>query len=683
MKGCLWPIADVPKSSHQALVKSAAQDIGTEMRSQDAKLCLGMSTTFHQQVCPGDSLMWMQRLVMSPLLLLWILSACNPGSDAPTRAKSSDVDSWSDPNNVYIYLKTTSGECLYQGAACGSLQEFSVTQFKTVSGFNGMPSGAGQNSKLDINADGTLDDVDKYSGNLATYTAKLSPSAVKKGLFTYFTYTGEVALDGFESGNSKIGTTGAVGCDSGGTKLFKNAQGTAPALGIYVSRYNHVTGRVAKPVLVHMKCTSDPHDNAVINVDAKGYVYVLVSGRAALRGNFIFRSSSADSIDGFINFTPEMDNYIDHFNDLAEAAGKGRPFIGDAYRGINYPKMYWVDEPNGLSLGYFRLIYTIYCGMNEAETCKNSRQLYTARMHVEGSKASIQGIKPLAAYKGHYAVANGRGRDIVVAFNVHPNNVLDDRTNIYYMHSVDGGETWLNAHNQELSLPITRSEDLDHVVVRKYYDPKYPGPIAERIYMKDVNFVGTGLNKRPTILYVGSLSVDHVPSKTADHYLAKARWTGDAWMQRRLSNAVDHNYSSGMLFLDNNKYRVFYPHTDESNNNALAGGAVAFLDTEATSDTTGLPTLITEDVVDPMNGSSAYLTDLCEFNYIKSVLNGSHDFVGIVSGGNMYQYRKTAPLFIIDLYGSVRRLPTSFSDSDVINGEVALKTVVNCLDSGP
>jgi hypothetical protein len=410
---------------------------------------------------------------------------------------------------------------------------------------------------------------------------------------------------------------------------------------------------------------------------------VLVSGRGQFRGNFIFRSSGPDSIDGFIDYTPAMDNYIDHFNDLAETAGRGRPFIGDAYRGINYPKRYWVDEPSGESLGYFRLVYTIYCLMNESETCRNSRQLYTARMHVEGSKASIQGITPLAAYKGHYAVANGKGRDIVVAFNVHPNSVLDDRTNIYYMHSVDGGETWLNARNQELALPITRSEDLDHVVVRKYYDPKYPGPIAERIYMKDVNFVGTGLNKRPTVLYVGSLSVDHVPSKTADHYLAKARWTGDAWMQRRLTNAVDHNYSSGMLFLDNNKYRVFYPHTDESKNNALAGGAVAFLDTEATSDTTGLPTLITEDVVDPMNGSSAYLTDLCEFNYIKSVLNGSHDFVGIVSGGNMYQYRKTAPLFIIDLYGSVRRLPTSFSDSDVINGEVALKTVVNCLDSGP
>ena len=336
------------------------------MGKQDcqAALCFRMSTNFHQQVYSGESLVSIQRLTISPLLLLWILSACNSASDSDplTKARSSNVDAWSDPQNVFAYLKTPSGECLYQGADCSSLQQFSVTQFKTVSGFNGMPFGLGQTSKLDVNADGILEDVDKYSGNMATYTAKHSPSAVKKGSFTYFTYSGEVALDGFESGNSNIGTTAAVGCvRADASQLFKNAQGTGPALGIYVSRYNHVTGRVAKPVLVHMKCTNDPHENAAINVDANGYIYVVVSGRGEGRGNFIFRSSNPDSIDGFINFTPEMDSYIDHFNDLAEAAGKGRPFIGDAYRGINYPKMYWVDEPNGQSLGYFRLIYTIYC----------------------------------------------------------------------------------------------------------------------------------------------------------------------------------------------------------------------------------------------------------------------------------------------------------------------------------
>jgi hypothetical protein len=595
---------------------------------------------------------------------------------------STSVDPWTDPHNVYTYLKSPSGQCLYQDAECSDPQEFSITQFKAVNGFNGLPFGVGRVPQLDINADGNLDDVVKYSGNLATYTAKHSPSAVRHGLFTYFTYSGEVPLDGFESGNSKIGTTSAIGCKFEATALFKDSEGKAPALGIFVSRYNHVTGRVAKPVLVHMKCTNDTHDNAVINLDADGYIYLLVSGRGTIRGNFIFRSATVDSLDGFIDVTPAMDNYLDYFNDIAGAAGIGRPFVGDAYRGINYPKMFWVDEPISQSGGHFRLIYTIYCGANEPTTCAGTRQLYTARVHVEDDKASLQGIKPLAAYKGHYAVANGRGRDIVIAFNVHPDNVIDNRTNLYYMHSVDGGETWWNANNEELTLPLVSPTDLDGVAVREYYEPDYAGPVNQRIYVKDVNFVGEGLNKMPTILYVGSLSADHFPSKDADHYLAKARWTGNSWIQARLTNAVDHNYSSGMLFLAGDNYRVFYPHTDESKNNALAGGAVAYLDTGAIDDAAGTPVLVTDNVVDPRNGDSMYLTDLCEFNYIKPVLHGSDDFVGILSGGNMYQYRKNAPLFIVDLYGGVRRLPTSFSDDDVINGEVAIKPVINCADGG-
>jgi hypothetical protein len=62
-------------------------------------------------------------------------------------------------------------------------------------------------------------------------------------------------------------------------------------------------------------------------------------------------------------------------------------------------------------------------------------------------------------------------------------------------------------------------------------------------------------------------------------------------------------------------------------------------------------------------------------------LYGSDDFVGILSGGNPYRYRKSAPLFIVDLHGTLRRLPTSFSDDEVIDGEVTPKPVVSCLDS--
>lgn len=612
------------------------------------------------------------------LLLAMVCAGCSQGSDGPGVVLSSNPDPWSDRYNVYRYLKTASGDCLYQGEDCSALQAASVTQFKSVHGFNGIQYGTGETTDIDIDRDGIPDGVVKYSGNLATYTAKHSPSAVRRGLFTYFTYSGEVPLDGVEAGSSRIGTTGTIDCVFEGSSQFKSSQGVAPALGIYVSRYNHVTGRVAPPVLVHMKCTNDTHDNAVINLDADGYVYVLVSGRAVARGNFVFRSAEPDSIDGFIDVTPAMDDYLDYLNDLAEAVTKRRLLSGVAYRGINYPKMFWVDDPDFGGRGYFRLVYTIYCGVIEGSGCTGSRQLYTARMHVAGGEVSIEGIKPLAAYLGHYAIANGRGRDIVVAFNVHPDWKLDNRTNLYYLHSVDGGETWLNARNQAVRLPLVSSMALEQVAVREYYEPHYLGAITQRIYLKDIGFTGAGHSKTPTILFVGSLATDHLPSTTADHYLATERWIGTGWRQQRLTSAVDHNYSSGMLAPSGDGYRVFYPHTDEARNNALAGGAVAYLDIDATGGTTGSAVLITDDVVDPGRGSGNYLADLCEFNYIKPVLQGSDDFAGIMSGGNPYQYERNAPLFIVDLNGGVYRLPTAFEDDDLVDGEVGLERVIRC-----
>jgi len=586
-------------------------------------------------------------------------------------------NAWQDNQNVYRYLKSPSGECKNTKEDCADLQAYSVTQFKKADGFNGIPYGLGSITAIDVNGDGQADDVVKYSGNKATYTAKHAPTAVKHGNYSYFVYSGEVILDNYSQANKKIGTTAAGGCQITTTEKFRISTGKSPALGIYVARYNHSTGKVSEPVLVHMKCTDDPHDNAVVNVDEAGYVYVLVSGRGPWRGNFIFRSTAANSIESFVDYTPLMDDYTGHFKSLIAAAGQSYPISGAHYRGINYPKMYWIDDPAYSKKGYFRLIYTIYCNEGETLTCKGTRQLYSAKMVVDGSKASIEDITPIAAYKGHYAIAKARGKDVVVAFNVHPGNNLDDRTNLYYMHSVDGGETWLNAGNQSVALPIVTPAGLKTVAAREYYDPASIGGIQRRIYMKDVDFMGSGLSKKPSILYVGSLSGDHNPSITADHYLAKARWTGTSWSNVRLANQVDHNYSSGMLHPNGSNYRVFYPDTIEWKNNAMAGGAAAYLDTAGTSSSVWGRTLISNDVLDPKTAPQSYLYDLCEYNYFKSVLNGSNDFVGIFSGGNMYQYREGAPIFMVDLAGNIKRLPRTISYVDA-NGEVSLENSQSC-----
>ena len=113
---------------------------------------------------------------------------------------------------------------------------------------------------------------DKYSGGLGTYTANHVPMAVyAPGVDrTFFTYGGTI---------------------KGQRHLL-----------IMASYFDHKTGRVPRPTIVHDKQgVNDPHDNGSINLDDRGYVWIFISGRAkvgpgsntAARSRSVSRRSSA------------------------------------------------------------------------------------------------------------------------------------------------------------------------------------------------------------------------------------------------------------------------------------------------------------------------------------------------------------------------------------------------------
>src|SRR5690606_14304393 len=88
---------------------------------------------------------------------------------------------------------------------------------------------------------------DKYSGGLGTYTAKHIPIAVysKEAEKTFFVYGG---------------------AKEGKRHLLNMA-----------SYYDHKTGQVPKPTIVHDKQgVNDPHDNASLCLDPAGYVWVFI-----------------------------------------------------------------------------------------------------------------------------------------------------------------------------------------------------------------------------------------------------------------------------------------------------------------------------------------------------------------------------------------------------------------------
>jgi len=141
--------------------------------------------------------------------------------------------------------------------------------------------------------------VYKYSGGLATYTAKHIPLAVysEKANKTFFVYGGTV---------------------EGQRRLLMMA-----------SYYDHATHQVPRPTVICDKRTGDAHDNPVIALDDDGYIWVFASSHGTSRPSFIYKSEQPYSTDAFelvrvTNFSYPQVHYV---------PGKGFLFLQTLYQG--------------------------------------------------------------------------------------------------------------------------------------------------------------------------------------------------------------------------------------------------------------------------------------------------------------------------------------------------------------
>jgi len=312
---------------------------------------------------------------------------------------------------------------------------------------------------------------DKYSGGLGTYTSHHVPMAVYAPAVqrTFFTYGGTIAAD---------------------QRYLVNMVGA----------YDHRTHTVIRPVLVHDKGAAgvdDPHDNASLNLDGLGHLWLFVSGRGVTRPGFIYRSREPYAIDAW-----------------------ERVFEGE----FTYPQPWWVPDAG------FVHLYTRYRG----ERGPRARDLFV-RTSPDGRTWGEERV--LAAFGGHYQVSEQRGRRLVSAFNRHPGSNVDRRTDLYFVQSTDGGTTWTTVDGAVLQLPLIAADNPARV-----HDYAAEGRL---VYVMDVTF---DAQERPIILYV--TSADHRPGPGgAPRRWTLAHWTGAAWVFRDVAEA-GHNYDTGSLQLD-------------------------------------------------------------------------------------------------------------------------------------
>lgn len=339
--------------------------------------------------------------------------------------------------------------------------------------------------------------VYKYSGGLGTYCAKHSPFAIYSAKVnkTFFCY--------------------------GGTVKDKRE------LLEMVSSYDHATGTVPRPTILMNKGTSDAHDNPVICMDDKGFIFVFCSSHGTARKSYIFKSDKAFSTDSF----------------------------SVVYRGnFSYTQpWYWPGEG-------FLFIHTLYQKGGRASHWSTSRD------GVTWSESHL-----LAFYdQGHYQVSRP-GKDVVgVGFNYHPKAFHGDpkkrglnwRTNLYFAETRDFGRTWTNAKGEKLDLPLTSPQN--PAMVREY---EAEGLL---VYVKDINY---DAQNRPVILFVTSRGYEPGPRNDPRTWHI-ARWAGSEWVFSRVTKS-DNNYDTGSLYIEpDGLWRIIGP-TEPGPQRYNPGGEVA------------------------------------------------------------------------------------------------------------
>ena len=331
--------------------------------------------------------------------------------------------------------------------------------------------------------------VYKYSGGLGTYCSSHNPFAVyrpevKKTFFCY-----------------------------GGSRKERNT------LVHVVSYYDHTTGLVPRPTLLLDKQTTDAHDNPVISVDDKGYIWIFSSSHGTARPSYVSVSKKPYDVDAFERVLTTNFSYTQPYH----LPGQGFMFLQTLYRGGR--KLHFQTSLDGRTW----------------------------------TEPALYG----AIEQGHYQVSWTNGKKVACAFNFHPTpGGLNYRTNLYYMETVDFGRTWQSAAGKPLELPLVAKQN--PALVHEYQSE------GLNVYAQDLNFDAAG---RPVILFTTSKGYESGP-KNDPRTWRTAYWNGREW-ELRGSIISDNNYDMGSLYMERDDlWRIIGP-TEPGPQPYNTGGEIA------------------------------------------------------------------------------------------------------------
>jgi hypothetical protein len=298
-----------------------------------------------------------------------------------------------------------------------------------------------------------------------------------------------------------------------------------------VSYYDHQTGEIANPTVILDKKTTDAHDNPVISMDEKGYIWVFSTAHGINRPSYISRSQKPYDISKF---------ELIHPTEIVE--GKEVPFKNFSYFQV------WHVKGNG-----FIALFTKY---------KNQHRVIGFNTSKDGMKwGEWQVIAHIQ--NGHYQISAENKKNISVAFNYHPQNGgLNYRTNLYYLQTPDWGKNWDNARGEKVDIPLT--EVKNKALIRDFESE------GLKCYMKDLNFDRKG---NPIIMVISSKGYESGPENGPRKWEI-FHYTGMKW-ENHIVTSSDNNYDMGSIYVDSEKYWEIIGPTETGPQPYNPGGEVA------------------------------------------------------------------------------------------------------------
>ncbi|MGH9848004.1 MAG: BNR-4 repeat-containing protein [Blastocatellia bacterium] len=411
--------------------------------------------------------------------------------------------------------------------------------------------------------------VYKYSGGFATYPQQHAPIAI---------YAAEVKKTFFCYG----------GTDKGGKTLLH-----------MVSYYDHQTGMAPRPTILLDKATGDAHDNPVLTIDARGYVWVFSNSHGVERPSYVHRGTKPYSIDSFERVLTTNFSYGQIWNLPAH----GFLFLHTRYSKDSHRRLFWMTSADG-------------------------RQWDEPRM-----------LAHIA--EGDYQISWAHGNVVGTAFDYHPDRAghgsvdrgLNARTNLYYLETPDGGKTWRTAAGQSVATPLTTAQNAALV-----HDYQSEGLL---VYLKDVNFDEQG---RPVILYLTSRGYQSGPANHPRTWRT-ARWTGRAW-EIRTAFTSDNNYDHGSLYLEpGGVWRIIAPALPGPQRFNPGGEAAMWVSKDRGASWQLAKQLTTHSARN--------------HSYVRRPVNAHPDFYALWADGDARRPSASALYFTNQNGDYVRRLPTS------------------------